>query len=269
MNNYERPTIVLVAGAWHHGSIFNPVAEILRAQEYPVEMVTLLSTGGPTSTTVADDAAHIRNTVLNNLIAEGKEIILVLHSYAGIPGSDSIKGLVRRDLALKNQRGGVAALVYIAAFLLPSGQSVDSFLGGVEKLLTSEVITQSVPLITFIIKHPQGDKITVSDPIERFYNDLDAKTTEKCLADIAPYQAKPTIFTPATYDAYRDVPSTYLLCEKDAAMPFDLQKAMITTAGEDLIKSHICGAGHLPMLGSPQVVFDIIDRASNDAIGKL
>ncbi|KFY41188.1 hypothetical protein V495_05041 [Pseudogymnoascus sp. VKM F-4514 (FW-929)] len=252
MNNYEKPTIVLIAGAWHHGSIFNPVAEILRAQEYPVEMVTLLSTGGPTSTTVADDAAHIRNTVLNNLIAEGKEVILVLHSYAGIPGSDSIKGLVRRDLALKNQRGGVAALVYIAAFLLPSGQSVDSFLGGVEKLLTSE-----------------GDKITVSDPIERFYNDLDAKTTEKCLADIAPYQAKPTIFTPATYDAYRDVPSTYLLCEKDAAMPFDLQKAMITTAGEDLIKSHICGAGHLPMLGTPQVVFDIIDRASNDAIGKL
>lgn len=100
----------------------------------------------------------------------------------------------------------------------------------------------------------------MSDPGARFYNDLDAETTARCLAEIAPYQAKPTIFTPVTYEAYRDVPSTYLFCEKDAAMPFDLQKAMVTTAGEDLIKSYTCGAGHLPMLGTPQIVFDVIDK---------
>lgn len=106
MNNHEKPAIVLVAGSWHHGSVFSPVAAILRAQEYPVEMVTLLSTGGPTSITVADDAVHIRSTVLNNLIAHGKVIVLVLHSYAGISGGDSIRGLVRRDLALQNKTWG-------------------------------------------------------------------------------------------------------------------------------------------------------------------
>lgn len=139
MSTAEKPTIVLVAGSWHHGSVFNSVAAMLRAKAYPVQTVTLLSTGGPTSTTVAEDAAHIQETVLNALVAQGKEVVLVLHSYAGVPGSDSVRGLAQKDLGPQGKPGGVIALVYIAAFMLPAGQSIDSFLGGVDKLLVFEV----------------------------------------------------------------------------------------------------------------------------------
>lgn len=107
------------------------------------------------------------------------------------------------------------------------------------------------------------------DPAAKFYNDLDAETTARCLAELAPYSAKPCMFTPATYEAYRDIPSTYLLCEKDASIPFDLQKAMVATAGEDLVKPTICGAGHSPMLSTPHVVFEVIDKAAKDAKADL
>jgi pimeloyl-ACP methyl ester carboxylesterase len=81
-----KPTILLIPGAWHRGSTFEPVAALLRTQGYPVKILTLLSVGGPTSTTVADDAAYIQR----NLISQGKEVVVVMHSYGTIPSVPTI-----------------------------------------------------------------------------------------------------------------------------------------------------------------------------------
>jgi hypothetical protein len=136
----EKPTILLLPGAWHRGSTFEPVAALLRRQGYPVETPTLLSAGGPTSTTVADDAAHIQKRYLTGLIAQGKEVVVVMHSYSGIPGTDAVKGHTRKDVAAQGRKGGVVALVYMAAFLIPAGQSVDSSLpGGAASIMTFDV----------------------------------------------------------------------------------------------------------------------------------
>lgn len=80
----EKPTILLIPGAWLQANAFEAVATILRAQGYPVQTMTLLSAGGPTSTTVADDAEDIRRRILSQL---------VMHSYSGIPGAEKCKGL--------------------------------------------------------------------------------------------------------------------------------------------------------------------------------
>ena len=103
------------------------------------------------------------------------------------------------------------------------------------------------------------------NPAVRFYNDLDADTTARCLAELAPYSAAPCFFTPATYEAYRDIPTTYLLCENDAAISFEAQKAMVAAAGENVVKSHVCKSGHSPMVSEPQLVFDVIAKAVKDA----
>ncbi|CEL11332.1 hypothetical protein ASPCAL14435 [Aspergillus calidoustus] len=124
----EKPTILLIPGAWHRGSTFEPVAKILREQGYEAEAITLPSVGGPSSTTAYDDARHVQETYLTSLVAEGKEVIIVMHSYAGIPGTECVKGFARKDLAAQGKHGGVVGLVYIAAFLVPAGASVATFL---------------------------------------------------------------------------------------------------------------------------------------------
>jgi pimeloyl-ACP methyl ester carboxylesterase len=135
-----KPTILLIPGAWHRGSTFEPVAALLRTQGYPVETITLLSVGGPTSTTVADDAAYIQKRYLDDLISQEKEVVVVMHSYGGIPGTESVQGRTRRDIAAQGKKGGVVALVYMAAFLISAGQSVDSFLpGGAASIMDFEV----------------------------------------------------------------------------------------------------------------------------------
>lgn len=63
-----------------------------------------------------------------------------MHSYGGIPGTESVKGLARKDLAAQGRKGGVISLIYQSAFLVPAGASVESFLpGGLDRYMIIDV----------------------------------------------------------------------------------------------------------------------------------
>lgn len=134
----EKPTVVLVHGAWHSPDCWDLVTSQLKEHRYPFHTVELLSVGGELTTTVADDAANIRKTT-SQLVATGKDVILVLHSYGGIPGTESAKGLLKKDREAEQKSGGIVSLVYITAFLIPPGASLASFLGGMPPWIVFDV----------------------------------------------------------------------------------------------------------------------------------
>ncbi|UKZ55944.1 hypothetical protein TrVGV298_009768 [Trichoderma virens] len=78
----EKPTIILVHGAWHEPDCWDSVTSLLKEHQYPFNTVKLLSSGGEFSTSVAEDAAHIHKTI-SQLADAGKDMILVMHSYGG------------------------------------------------------------------------------------------------------------------------------------------------------------------------------------------
>lgn len=136
----EPPTILLIPGAWHQGPTFEPVAILLRARGYVVETITLPSAGGPPSSTAVDDAKHIQDNYLKPLVAQGKNIVIVMHSYSGIPGTESVKGFARKDLAAQDKKGGVVGLLYESALLLPAGASVAAAVpGGLDSFMKLDV----------------------------------------------------------------------------------------------------------------------------------
>ncbi|KAJ5668097.1 uncharacterized protein N7477_006667 [Penicillium maclennaniae] len=243
-----KPTILLIPGAWHEAGIFDTVAAILRAQGYPVESMTLPSAGGPVSTTVADDAEYIRGRYLKELVAQGKEVVMVMHSYSGIPGTESIQGLARKDLEAQGKQGGVVAIVYISAFLMPAGQSLEfaSPHKGLDPAVTIE-----------------GDVVYPVNPRAVFYNDLDDENAAKHVAKLV-YQAKPSFCTPLMYEAYRDVPAHYLLCKQDASIPLSAQRMMAAMPGRGVVQTYESDAGHCAMLSAPQDVADVIQNASTE-----
>ena len=134
----EKPTVVLIHGAFHGPDCWDLVIAQLKEYQYPFQTVKLPSTGGSLTTTVADDAAHIQKTT-SKLVASGKDVILVLHSYSGIPGTESAKGLLKKDREAQHKAGGIISLVYLTAFLLPPGDSVASFLGGMPPWIVFDV----------------------------------------------------------------------------------------------------------------------------------
>lgn len=124
----EKPTIFLVPGAWHEPDCWDAVTLQLEEYGYPFSTVQLLSSGGEPSTSVADDASHIQKSI-SKLADAGKDIILVMHSYGGIAGTESAKGLLKKDRQAEGKLGGIISLVYVTAFLLPPQTSLASFLG--------------------------------------------------------------------------------------------------------------------------------------------
>ncbi len=69
-----------------------------------------------------DDAALIALRA-EQLADEGKDVILIGHSYGGVPLSQSTKGLSRQSRAALGKPGGIIRLGYIGAIVPAEGQS--------------------------------------------------------------------------------------------------------------------------------------------------
>ena len=123
-----KPTFLLVPGAWHHSSCYNPLLQELSAAGYPAEAVDLPSfdpSEQPSTLTCANDAEAVRQKLLS-MIQQKKHVIVVTHSYGGIPGGCAAHGL----MPITREKGGVIGLVYMSALGLPEGTSLLEFFGG-------------------------------------------------------------------------------------------------------------------------------------------
>jgi len=116
-----KPTIVLVPGAWHQPAIYSGVVENLSKAGYSSVSLPLPSVGAnPPHSDFSGDVAAIRNC-LTNLVSEEKDVILVVHSYSGLPGGEAPKGLAKKDRESHGLKGGVIRYVVINGFATPPG----------------------------------------------------------------------------------------------------------------------------------------------------
>ena len=117
-----KPTFVFVPGAWHKPEIYSTVIESLNEHGYPTVGLPLPSAGAmPPNMTFDEDVKAIRDTLTKLVDTEEKEVILVVHSYTGMPGAEAPEGLGKKDRQDKGLKGGVVRLVFIMAFAMPEG----------------------------------------------------------------------------------------------------------------------------------------------------
>ena len=84
----QKPTIILVPGAWHTAETWDKVIALLAAQDYNCIAVTLPSTLSSPTTTYLEDLTAVRNAITAE-IAEGRDVVLVVHSYGGSIGGSA------------------------------------------------------------------------------------------------------------------------------------------------------------------------------------
>ena len=97
---------------------------------------------------MTDDATAIQ-AVTTKLADEGKDIVLVTHSYGGIPGTESAYGLAQKEREASGKKGGIVALLYVAALLVKPGMSLGTTIGegaGVPDYVKVDVRVSSSPL---------------------------------------------------------------------------------------------------------------------------
>lgn len=127
------PTVVIVPGACQPPSLYAPFAKGLEAHSIPSIVIPTPSVGAyPGLKDFSDDVGLIRDTV-SKLIDEAKDVVVLMHSYGGIPGSAALKGLGKSTRGSEQKKNGVVRLVYVSTLLLKEGEQMPDA-GNLEQL---------------------------------------------------------------------------------------------------------------------------------------
>lgn len=119
----SKPVILIAHGAWHPPVCYDGLKTKLEEAGYTVVVPHLPSVGDSTTVTWRDDTEAILKAALP-IFDDGHEVLVVAHSYGGIPATRAIHGHQVEDRAKQNQKGGFKAVLYVAAFCVPKGMSL-------------------------------------------------------------------------------------------------------------------------------------------------
>jgi len=257
-SNTLKPTILVLHGAWHVPLHYATLQLHLESLGYPVLVPHLptCNNADPPNSTLADDVRETRK-IVEQLIADKKQCIVLMHSYGGMVGTEALHDLTMRFDSKDTSRPiGVIAMVYMCAFLPFEGESLASLLVGHMPIwLKPDIGSGFARIADFEMAQ------------EAFYADLPQTEGERWIKELVlhPLTAQDT---PVEHAAWRGMSGRlwYLLCTEDRAIPRCVQEAMIKRAQEEGgVKMHveICDTGHSPFLSMPTKVGDVLQSIVN------
>ncbi|KAK3935772.1 Alpha/beta hydrolase fold-1 [Diplogelasinospora grovesii] len=243
----NKPTFLLVTGAWHQPAFYQPTKDALTALGYEC-VVPQMKAQGPDSAGVtweADVSAIME--AATPLFEAGKEVVLIAHSYGGIPGTAVTKGQGVAERAAQGKRGGFHSIIFVAAFAIPQrGLDLLQTFGG-----------QYPPWLKGAQPYSKNHLCTVAEDAQPiFCNDFTEEDTKKAFSLLLP-QSQDSFETPADFVASDiTIPKTYVICELDQVFPVPLQEMLVkSTPGLKEARIH---ASHGPFVSQPQPLAELI-----------
>lgn len=122
------PTILAVPGAWHTVESFDTVKKIFTDRS-----LDFVSQNAPglvdAQATMLSDASSLRTNLLEPLVEAGKDVIVLMHSYGGMYGSQAVQGLSKSERERSGKKGGVISLVYVSAVTPVEGKTTLEMMG--------------------------------------------------------------------------------------------------------------------------------------------
>ena len=218
-------SVLLVPGSWHGAWAYDGVADRLAQAGVAVTAIDLPSNDGTAG--LADDAAAVRAA----LAGISAPTVVVGHSYGGIAVSEGAAGAPE-----------AVGLVYLAAFMLDVGESL------------LDALRHELP-DWISLDQTAGSHIAERSE-EVLYGDCTPEVATAAAARLT-RQSVAAIAAPQTAAAWRQLPSTYLICDEDRAVPPPAQEAMSARAGT----VRRVAASHSPFLSRPDVVSEVVLEA--------
>lgn len=225
-------TVVLVHGAWHGPWCWDRVTPLLdeRGIRWTALDLPTCNAQPNGAATLQDDAAAVRAAI----DAVGGPCVVVGHSYGGLVITEACAG-----------HPAVKRLVYLTAFMAAAG---DDLL----KVFTSG--EPNLALINAIENDDAGWSSLGPETVrDLFFNDCDAETVAWAVANCRAMRGGGE---PLTVTAWRDIPSTFVVCEQDLAILPPLQRAMSAHATDVVTLD----ASHSPFASQPSAVADLLER---------
>jgi pimeloyl-ACP methyl ester carboxylesterase len=227
-------TIVLVHGAWHGAWCW--AATQAELDRRGLHSLAIDRPGhGASTLPLSDmygDAALVRALVQS---IPG-EVVLVGHSYAGTVITEAAMGCTN-----------ISHLVYLTAFCVDAGESRVSIRGHMPNVVTQ--------IDGARIIHDDGTStVDPSRAVAAFYGCCDPLAAQAAAARLGP-QSTISFSQPVTEASWRQIPSTYVICDRDDT---------IHPSHQEYMSQHCATVVHLdtdhsPFLSMPKETADILE----------
>jgi pimeloyl-ACP methyl ester carboxylesterase len=227
----EKPTIVLLHGAFADGNSWSEVTGRLQRDGYEVVAPAVPLRG------IASDTSYLSGVLAT---IPGPKV-LVGHSYGGALVS---------ELA---DTAGVKSLVYVAAFIPQGGETLGA--------LNSQFPGSDLGSATTVIPYPGGVDIAIKPDNARavFAADIPARQAAVFVAAQRPVAAS-AFSEPIERTAPAALPKYAVIPTGDHAIAPAAEHFMADRAGARTVE--IDGASHRVMLSQPSAVTQVIERAA-------
>lgn len=132
MPSNSLPTVLLVPGAFGTPAGYGPLLPYLKKAGFATHPgpYTSSNPSDPAAATCANDIASLRDNVLRPLLDDGKDIVILAHSFGGIVAGAAAKDLDKYTRQNQGQPGGVVGLIYIAGNITVNDESLAEASGG-------------------------------------------------------------------------------------------------------------------------------------------
>lgn len=234
-------TFLLIHGAWHDGHCFDRLRAVLEGRGHVVAAPTLPGMGGTDAEIAAVTLEDWAAFVVAQARALPGPVIPVGHSRGGIV----ISSAAERD------PDAFAALVYLAAFMLPSGTTL---------IAARDAMPRNDAFDSGLSVAARGAALAIAPEAaaQIFYQDCTAADREAAMARLLPEPVAP-LNTPLalTAERYGRLPRHYVECTFDEAIPLVQQRAMIEAlpcASVTTLES-----GHSPFLSMADRLADALE----------
>jgi pimeloyl-ACP methyl ester carboxylesterase len=230
-----KPTIILVHGAFAESASWDGVIERLLGDDYPV-----IAAPNPLRS-IAGDAAGVSDLVRT---VDGP-VVLAAHSYGGAVISN-----------VDADAGDIAGLVYVNGFAPESGETCFQLAG----MFPGSTLGDTL--------HPVSRSDGTTDLYiaqDRFHQQFCADVPEDQAARMAVTQRPPTqealVEPSGEHPLWKELPSWFLIGEKDVTIPAALQHYMAERAGARRT-IEIPGASHALTVSHPEATAHLIVEAA-------
>ncbi len=153
-----KPAIVIVPGSFSPASFYADLLSALQSHGYEAIVETLLSSArsplrGEKAATMEEDAQFFHD-IAEKLADQGKDVVIVTHSYGGIPGTECSEGISKDERKAAGKPGGVSRFVYVTSVVPPPGKSLKDLMGD----LVPSFINVEASLIKCYRYHANADR---------------------------------------------------------------------------------------------------------------
>jgi pimeloyl-ACP methyl ester carboxylesterase len=251
------PSVLLVPGSFSNPDLYYTAQDLSLARGIDLHVMALPSVrvdlnDNRTPPSMYDDAAAIAEEI-EKLSDAGQDVIVISHSYAGVPMTQATVGLGKESRKRQGKTAGLVGVAYMTSLVPDIGQNTTSLLAdiGPEHALHTTVDEKGW-------LH-QADLERLGEIV---FTDLPEDQRRIYAQELAGHSAQ-SFADVTTQLGYLDEELTvsYLLCEKDMCVPPEVQVAGIKLierlTGKTVTVTKIA-SDHVPVLSHPELVADWI-----------